>query len=338
MKRRKFLLSFSIISLTILSFLGCNSTSTGGLLPNITGKPGEIIIVVDPIIWTSQVGDTLNTMFHQLYPSIPQEEPIFTIAHIAKADFNYVFKTHRNLIFININHSLPADSNQIIIKENVWANGQIVFDCKASSNEKMAKMLSKQKDKIISLINAKERERICESYQKLPDNKLIGFLKKKFNIYIPIPTGFNLNVDTTNFAWMSREDPDLSQGIFVYTYPYVDTNTFTLNYLIDKRNLFLKKYVPGQLDGTWMTTETRIDLNFNEFSLHDTYFAEVRGLWRVENDYMGGPFVSVTTLDKENNMVITAEGYFYGPKFKKREYVRQLETIVYNLKILNNKK
>lgn len=337
MKFDRLLLLLCFVTITLSSFQGCNSTSSSRLLPNITGKTGEIIIVIESIDWNSQVGDTLKTMFHQLYPSLPQEESIFTIAHIPKVDFNYVFKTHRNLIFVEINNTLPADSNQIIIKENVWANGQLIFDCKASNKEKIAAMLSEQKTKIISLINAKERERIYNGYKNLPNNKLISLLGNKFGVYMPIPTGFNLNVDTTDFAWMSREDPELSQGIFVYTYPYVDTNTLTLNYLVNKRNLFLKKFVSGPLDGTWMTTEKRFDLQYQEFSFHNTYFFEIRGLWCVENDFMGGPFVSVTTLNKNSNQIITAEGYFYGPKFKKREYIRQLETIIYYMKIINNK-
>ncbi len=333
-KKTLFILLFSVLFFGLLN-QSCNLKTGDNLLPNITGKPGEIIIVIDPMYWESAAGDTLKKIFTQLYPSLPQEELIFTVAHIAHTDFNYVFKTHRNLIFIDINNTIPKDSAQIIIKKDIWAKGQLIFDCKAVNSIKMAEVISEQRDKIISLINGKERERIAGSYKKLPDGKVINYLKNKFDIYMPVPTGFNLNIDTTDFAWISREDPELSQGLIVYSYPYTDTNTFTLDYLVNKRNEFLKKYLPGPLDGTWMTTETRIGLNFKEFTYHGRYFAEVRGLWRVENDFMGGPFVSITTLDKKNNRIITAEGYFYGPKFKKREYVRQLETIIYNLEVLN---
>jgi len=332
--------TFSLILIIFLFGIfnqGCDTKTNGGLLPNITGKTGEVIIIIDPIYCEGATGDTLKKIFSQPYPSLPQEENIFTMAHIANADFNYVFKTHRNLIFININKTTPEDSTQIIIKKNVWAKGQLIFDCRAPNGIAMAKALSKQQNKIVSLINAKERERIVSGYKRLPNRKIIGFLKNKFNIYMPVPTGYNINIDTTNFVWISREDPELSQGLIVYSYPYTDTNTFTLNFLVKKRNEFLKKYLPGPLDGTWMTTETRIGLEFNTFSFHDQYFAEVRGLWRVENDYMGGPFVSVTTLDQKRNRIITVEGYFYGPKFRKREYVRQSEAIIYNLKIQNNK-
>ncbi len=336
MRQRLFsLLVFLFISLGLVN-QGCNQKNTGGLLPSITGKSGEIVIVISPAYWDSAIGDTLRKIFTQPYPSLPQGEPLFTIAHIARTDFNYVFKTHRNLIFIDINKTIPVDSTQIIIKKDVWAKGQLIFDCKAHSDTAMAKAISEQRDKIISLINAKERERIANIYRKLPAGKVINYLKKKFGIYMPVPSGYNLHIDTTNFAWISKEEPESSQGLIIYSYPYVDTNTFTLDYLIRKRNNFLKKYLPGPLDGSWMTTEMRFGLIFNEFSYHNRYFAEIRGLWRVENDFMGGPFISVTTLDKKRNLIITAEGYFYGPKFKKREYIRQLETIIYNLKVLDD--
>lgn len=333
-KKSLFLLSLFIFIFGLFN-QGCNPKTSGKLLPNITGKSGEVIIIIEPSYWSGATGDTLKKIFTQLYPSLPQEEAIFTIAHIKHADFNYVFKTHRNLIFIDFNKDISKDSTQIIIKKNIWAHGQLIFDCKARNDIKMAEAISKQRSKIVSLINGKERERITRSYNKLPERKIISYLKNKFSINMPVPAGYHLNIDTTNFAWISREEPDLSQGLIVYSYSYSDTNTFTLNYLVKKRNNFLKKYLPGPLDGTWMTTENRIGLNFNEFTYHNHYFAEVRGLWRVENDFMGGPFVSVTTLDKKRNRIITAEGYFYGPKFKKREYVRQLETIIYNLKIIN---
>jgi len=336
MKQRFFSILVFFFFVSGLINQGCNS-KTGGLLPNITGKSGEVIIIISPAYWNSAIGDTLKKIFTQIYPSLPQEEPLFTIAHIAPDDFNYVFKTHRNLIFIDINKTISSDSTQIIIKKNVWAKGQLIFDCKASNDIAMAKAISEQQNKIVSLIDAKERERISYTYKKLPAGKVIDYLKNKFGIYMPVPSGYDVHIDTTDFAWISHEDPEFSQGLIVYSYPYIDTNTFTLDFLIRKRNNFLKKYLPGPLDGTWMTTEMRFGLNLNEFSYHNRYFAEVRGLWRVENDFMGGPFVSITTLDKKQNRIITAEGYFYGPKFKKREYVRQLETIIYNLKILDDK-
>ena len=56
---------------------------------------------------------------------------------------------------------------------------------------------------------------------------------------------------------------------------------------------------------------------------------ELRGLWEVENDFMGGPFVSYTTLDERTNRLITLDCYVYSPKYGKRNYLRALEHLVY---------
>ena len=64
--------------------------------------------------------------------------------------------------------------------------------------------------------------------------------------------------------------------------------------------------------------------------LKDKSFAEMRGLWEVVNDYMGGPFVSHTFLDEQNHYVITMVAFVYAPKYDKRNYLRQVESIIYS--------
>ncbi len=46
----------------------------------------------------------------------------------------------------------------------------------------------------------------------------------------------------------------------------------------------------------------------------DRTWAELRGFWDVENDFMGGPFVSYSTLDEATGRVLTIDGYVYSPK------------------------
>ena len=58
---------------------------------------------------------------------------------------------------------------------------------------------------------------------------------------------------------------------------------------------------------------------------------EIRGLWRVEGNYMGGPFVSVSTLDTVNRRIVTAEVFLYAPNKYKRNLLRRLEANLYTL-------
>ena len=147
------------------------------------------------------------------------------------------------------------------------------------------------------------------------------------------PKGYKLSVNNPDFAWVSFETDDSKQEVFIYNYKYTAGNTFTKDYLINKRNEIFKNNVPGPVDDSYVTTEMALEPEFTEVKYKDRYFAQLRGLWKVEGYMMGGPFVSFTTLDKKNNKIITVEGLVYAPQSKKRELLRQLEGILYTLYI-----
>ena len=63
---------------------------------------------------------------------------------------------------------------------------------------------------------------------------------------------------------------------------------------------------------------------------------ETRGLWKIlDGEAMGGPFVSLTRLDQVNGRVVTAEAFLYAAGQKKRNALRQIEAILYSLKMPN---
>jgi hypothetical protein len=59
----------------------------------------------------------------------------------------------------------------------------------------------------------------------------------------------------------------------------------------------------------------------------------MRGLWVVKGDCMGGPYVSFSRVDEENNRVIVVEGFVYAPEKMKRGLIRRLEGALYTLKL-----
>jgi hypothetical protein len=123
-------------------------------------------------------------------------------------------------------------------------------------------------------------------------------------------------------------------GILVYHYPYKSQEMFTMNHLISKRNEIGMVYVEGNTEGSYMTTETIYPPVMDEMYKNGKYFAEIRGLWKMENgQVMGGPFISLSTVDTIRNRVVTVDGYVFAPNSEKRIYVRQLDAIVHSLKI-----
>ncbi|MCK4662189.1 MAG: DUF4837 family protein [Bacteroidales bacterium] len=328
---KKYILS---ILISVLFFNSCNREKTRtSLLPNVTGKAGEVILVMNTNLWESDFGDNFKKLLSQEHISLPQSEPIFNLVQIPQNAFSDIFKLHRNIIYTTISNNIKKP--EIFIKKDVWAKPQLYIKMVAPDNESFKKLFEENNERILANIIKIERERIITNYKKYEEKSLRNLLTKYHNISLCFPKGYRLRTDTTNFTWISHETPDISQGIFIYYYDYTDTNTFTLDYLLSKRDSFLQMYVPGPSESSFMTTEHLFNTSFKEFKFNEQYTVELRGLWKLKGDYMGGPFVSFSTVDEKRNRIITVEGYVYAPMFDKRNYIRQVEGILYTFKIID---
>lgn len=63
--------------------------------------------------------------------------------------------------------------------------------------------------------------------------------------------------------WLRRETDDMSMGLLIYETPYRDTSDLNPQHLVAVRDSVVKKYVPGPLDGTYMTTDKNMFILFS---------------------------------------------------------------------------
>jgi hypothetical protein len=311
----------------------CQMGSGGSMLPGVSGKAGEVMIIIDKAKWDADLGDALKNVFMEEQEYLPQPEPMFSPQTIPPANFTPVFQSHRNLIIPKI--SSEYTGTKILIKQDVYSSPQLVIEMTAPNNEALIEYLGESKKLIQDRIKEAERERIMKSFIKYQDPSVVETLKNNHNIFLGIPRGYTVDVDSSRFIWISRETPSISQAIIIYTYEYTDTNTFTQEYQVRKRNYVMRRNVKGPSGDSWMTTETMIPPEFTEFEKDNRYYSKLRGLWKLEKGAMGGPFVSISTVDEKRNQVVTVEGYVYAPGEPKREHLRQVEAIIHSLKILD---
>jgi hypothetical protein len=204
---------------------------------------------------------------------------------------------------------------------------------RAKNAQEFEEIFTKNQDKIMSYFLAAEKERLTINYKKYYEKGVFNVLTKDFGVSMNVPPGFVIADQKKDFIWYKYETPEISQGVILYTFPYVSDSTFTVNYLVSMRDSVLKANVPGSIKGSYMTTEKRFEQVFNVFEHNKNYASEMRGLWTVENDFMGGPYISLAELDASNQRVIVALGYVYAPSKDKRNLLRQVEAMVYTLKL-----
>lgn len=325
-----FKLIYSVSIAFVLFFASCKNEREP-LLPNITGKAGEVVVVVGGTLWEGQTGQIFKETLSADTEVLPQAEPMFNLVQIPWPSFTNIFKTHRNLVLVSLNTSEPKA--KMVVRRNVWAKPQTVIEIIAPNEADLAGFTATQAERISNHFLVAERNRIIDNYRRYEKREIGERLWKNHDLSVVVPAGFTMDVETDNFIWIANETPQTSQGVLIYYYDYQSKETFTQDYLLNKRNEVLRRNVPGSVPRSYMTTDMLAPGLFNEFMRNGRYFAELRGLWKVENDFMGGPFVSLTTLDESRNRVITVEGFVYAPNTEKRNLLRQVEAILYTLEI-----
>ena len=321
----------------IIILIGCKNSEA--YKPNITGNMGEVIIVMNEKTRTSQGGQYLYNMFRQEMQGLPQSEQLFNVSVISPSAFKDHIKLFRNILIVNVSQDIEQEGVKYYDTNNAWAKEQALMAIEAKNFEKLNELVENYEVKILGFFLSAERNRSMNYYRKNCNHDLMKQISDTWGFNMIIPNSYKTNSPKSgeNFKWFSLETALTSEAIMIYTFDYIGEETFYKEYLLNKRDSVLKANVPGAVEGSYMSTEIDFPVTYKSLTVngHETF--ELRGLWKVTGDLMGGPFVLFAHHDKTNNRVVVTDGYVYAPeKPEKRNHVLKVESLLYTVKFPEN--
>lgn len=327
MKALKYMAA-AVIALAALC--SCNQKKARhALLPNISGKAGEVVVVIDKANWEGAVGNALRDSLTCETPYLPQREPLFTLVNVPQSGFTNMFQIHRNIIMVNISSSVTEPG--VVYRKDVWARPQTVININAADAEYAVRLIQENSAYITATLEQAERDRIIANSKRYEERKLAPVVTEMIGGSPHFPSGYQLKKKTADFIWIAYEVQYVTQGILIYKYPVAEgENMLDPDNLLEKTNEVLKNNVPGMFDNTYMTVSSFAKPTVEYKKYKGLEFAEMRGFWEVYNDYMGGPFVSHSFYSRDGKDVIVLLGFVYAPKYDKRQYLRQVESVIYS--------
>lgn len=297
--------------------------------------------------------DLVEAVMEADMPCMPQVEPYFRLTHVPTAQFDDMFKPTRNILFVDIN---PQKYTQLKAKvsNDYWSTPQAICRIQSPSEEEFVAYWLEHGTEIREWFVDQEIKRQMKFY-RASTNKEARTILQKQGYDMLIPEDYIVIMDTTlggattyslrnpitvtpevRLLWCCNNKGSMRRDIVVYSHPYTDENTFTLDYLNAKRDAVLSRVVTASVDGSYMGTEYKVfPPQMRAITVQeDEYATEVRGLWKIlDGEAMGGPYVSHTRLDQVNGRVVTAETFLYAAGQKKRSALRQAEAILYTLQL-----
>lgn len=319
-----------LLLISITALVGCDALRTVTDNKVVSqGAPYELIVVANQPQWDGALGDTLRSVLTAPIPYLQQQEPIFDVLRVTESSYNNLVSRHRNILRTVINPALEQPS--VGVQYNLHATPQIVLTLQGPTEGALTEYLSEHRKDVVAAIEGAERDRAIDYAAKFGVASLESKIAEKFKFSMKIPKGYTLRNEGSDFLWMSYEYPTASQGVLIYSYPATKgAKSLSAADLLAARNLYTAK-IPGPVDGSYMSTYEDYTPDYQTFRLEGRLWAEMRGLWMVKGDFMGGPFVSYSTINTLTGEVVTIDCYVYSPKLGKRNFVRGVEQLIYNV-------
>jgi len=327
------LLALVVVVFTVFALASCTTKTKSGK-PRSIGNTSEILVIVEnEKQWDNGIGKIIRETFAQDQYGLPQSESLFRLSHVQKKSFSDLFKKHHNLFIIDINPKIKEPKIETSV--DLWSKPQRIFKITAASSKEFVDVVSKNQERFINAYHQTDMQRIMEVFRPVQNKNAVDEVKKATGIKMVVPKDFTLAKNLDDFIWIRKEAGAYSQGIFIVSADYQDTAQFRKESIIARIDQALKANVPGAVYDSYMTTDGEFLLPEDKIitDFPTGFTVEVVGLWTVENDFMGGPFKSFTFYNKTTGKIVTLVAYVYKPNEKKRNLLKQVEAILYSVKI-----
>ena len=319
---------YSIV--VILLFVSCKEVSEEdrGVQAESSGNINNLSVVVERELWNGEVGDAIREHFASPVHGLPQDEPIFSINQMPPESFQGFVR--RNRIFLYVEKGRPAAVN---VADDPFARPQKGVFVYGETNEEIISQLADKAPQIVEAFKETElQERQRRIRSSLADDTR---LRESMGVALEFPSVYRYAKEEEDFFWIRRDLQSGSMEILVYEVPLhtFDKDTNVIANIIRMRDSIGEAHIPGRLEGSYMITETAYAPYLFHSQIDGKFAYESRGMWEVNSDFMGGPFVNYAVRDEANERYLILEGFMFRPSAAKRDYMFELEAILQSAEI-----
>ena len=297
-----------LLFLCLLLLVSCDDRGDS-LLPPSGGKLFETLLVGDS---SDIVRDALQTDM----PGLPQSEPQWDVSSVDSSAFGSSLKVTRNIVIVRTSPELYS-TVRIRYERNVWAEPQMVITLTAPTAKMIGDSINRVAPTLLRLLNRAEMGKTLALLRTQRNVKAERMVDSIFHIRMWIPLDMTASRKGKDFLWLSNNSPTIMNNLVIYRTP--EHANF-----IASRDSALGRNIKGETDSMQMATVAQTVMQ-NE---NGSFF---RGLWEMQGDNMGGPFVSRRIKSADGKSELNIEGFVFAPGKTKRNAIRQMEVVLYSV-------
>ena len=341
----------------LVSLAACDTPIVGGL-PLATGAKHELLVVSDSATWNGVVGDAVRAELAKPIATLPNQQGAFKLRFqgLASGLLPGLKKT-RNVLFVGpisdstevarfLRARVPEAQREAVeggrsvalsTRDDLWASGQVVTFATAATDSILARAildagptLRARYDAnvlaatVVSMFDAGRQTEVEAGL--LADH---GFAVNVQHDYLQVQdTTVTALGRTGQFVRFRRVIPETWRDFFVFYQDGVSElpPPDELDRLTDR---LLQDLVQGTEEDAYVAVDFRRPVTYDTVRVAGYESLEMRGMWRMVGDLMGGAFIRYAWVDPAQQRLYVYYGMTFAPSrtHDKREFLRQMQAI-----------
>lgn len=329
------------LAICFVFVLACCKDGKSSRLPESIGQPYEVVLEGD----TNRI---VTAILQESVPDMPQPEPMFNIIQVRKGKLTSLYQTVRNRVVVDVDKR--NRDFEVKISKDVNAAPQVIIRIKAQTVEQLKSRLDGMR--LRQILDESELKHLASVIRQNVEKQ--KEVKRLFGIDMRIPLDMDASKKAKDFVWYSNNTNSGMKNLLVFKInssektPSARENHSSRENLSAGGNLSSKETSSGTEEypsngiSLSLADKVQIDsvLQKNMLGETDEMYMVIprlgeRGLWEMEGDAMGGPYVMKIIRRQKNgkisgrkNEIIVVIGFVYAPEMKKRNLIKQLEAVL----------
>lgn len=329
------------LAICFVFVLACCKDGKSNRLPESIGQPYEVVLEGD----TNHI---VTAILQESVPDMPQPESMFNIIQVRKGKLTSLYQTVRNRVVVDVDKR--NRDFEVKISKDVNAAPQVIIRIKAQTVEQLKSRLDGMRlRQILDELELKHLASVIR--QNVEKQKEV---KRLFGINMKIPLDMDASKKAKDFVWYSNNTNSGMKNLLIFKInssektPSARENHSSRENLSAGGNLSSKETSSGTEEypsnGISLSLADKVQIDSvllkNMLGETDEMYMIIprlgeRGLWEMEGDAMGGPYVMKIIRRQKNgkisgrkNEIIVVIGFVYAPEMKKRNLIKQLEAVL----------
>ena len=329
------------LAICFVFVLACCKDGKSNRLPESIGQPYEVVLEGD----TNRI---VTAILQESEPDMPQPESMFNIIQVRKGKLTSLYQTVRNRVVVDVDKR--NRDFEVKISKDVNAAPQVIIRIKAQTVEQLKSRLDRMRFR--QILDESELKHLASVIRQNVEKQ--KEVKRLFGIDMRIPLDMDASKKAKDFVWYSNNTNSGMKNLLVFKInssektPSARENHSSRENLSAGGNLSSKETSSGTEEypsngiSLSLADKVLIDsvLQKNMLGETDEMYMVIprlgeRGLWEMEGDAMGGPYVMKIIRRQKNgkisgrkNEIIVVIGFVYAPEMKKRNLIKQLEAVL----------